>query len=206
MPARRPGAPRAPRGPFSAVDRRVPSALERPGEDHAVDRAVVDDEDAARAGARVTTDSGRSAASARCDRVVLGRRFDRSSSVASVSSPVLARSSSSRQSSEKCPAPKVAPFDLSVWAARRSSSASPCSTERRSVARSCSGASARNVSISFADEVGSPPMLAQQLERIRVEAGAGCRSRARFTLPPRADGRCTQRLARARPGGSASPT
>ena len=61
--------------------------------------------------------------------------------------PFFACSSSSRQSSEKSSAPKVAPLDFSVWAARRASSASPRSSALRSVA-SWLGASPRNVATS----------------------------------------------------------
>ena len=87
------------------------------------------------------------------------------------SSPLFARSSSSRQSSEKRPAPKVWPFDFSVCAARRSPSVSPCSCVVRSVATRA-GASLEERVDHLRQEL-LPAELSQALERARVEAGAG---------------------------------
>src|SRR5262249_13034621 len=105
--------------------------LESPPEQELVHAVVVDDQDSACGSAHLPSSFATSAYSASI-------RAARSG--APVRSPPFACTSSSRHSSEKRVAPKVAPFDFSVCAARRTSSAS---APWRAASRG--GASARNV-------------------------------------------------------------
>ena len=112
------------------------------------------------------------------------------SSAAPSRRPSFARCSSSRQSSENSAAPSVAPFDFSVCAARRSSSASCLSRERRSVARSSARRRGR---------CRSPP---RGTRRPRAPAGSRVRRRrsvhvASFARPHAPSGRGRARFSAA---------
>ena len=114
------------------------------------------------------------------------RSIRSTSSAAPSSSPLLARSSSSRQSSEKRPAPKVWPFDFSVCAARRSSSASPCSCVVRSAATRA-GASLEERVDHLRQEL--VPAELSQARRARSRRGWRRRRSALAVRCPRADAR-----------------
>src|SRR5262249_13826754 len=101
--------------PVPRKGNRVPLLLHAATEQKPVHRVVVDDQDRSRRSAGAVHDarSGSSGASASSS-AAYSRSIRSTSSTAPSSSPFLARSSSSRQTSEKLMAPNVRPFDFSV--------------------------------------------------------------------------------------------
>ena len=119
-------------------------------------------------------------------RAILTRSYSASIRAMSSSAPSripdLARASSWRLSSEKLVAPKVAPLDFSVCAARWTSSAWPCSSPRLAASTS-RGASLKNVSMSAVRRLRSSPMVSMSRSSAGgwstpAIAGCPCRSRS----------------------------